>query len=196
MTTLQIISAFATPYIAKKHIEQLASLNRPIHIELIIGMPQKYINEEQHMEFCELMRKNTNTNISISCKYIVSDMLVHAKTYCWLFEDGQPAVAFAGSANYTMTAFGMSRNYKQKEVMAYVDAKLVVKFHDTLRNMAVDCTHPQAFNFIKPTSTRSETTVYKRQPYQSYFKSKKKNLDYSWLILSIIIIILIILFSK
>ncbi len=193
VTRLQIISAFATPYIVKKHMEQLASLNRPIHIELIIGMPQKYIDEEQHIEFCELMRKNTNTNIRISCKYIMSDMLVHAKTYCWLFEDGRPAVAFAGSANYTMTAFGMSRNNKQKEVMAYVNAKLVAEFYDTLKYKSVDCTHPEALNCIKPMSKSSETLVHKRKPYQSYFKSKKKNLDYAWLILLIIIILIILL---
>ena len=132
VTRLQITSGFATPYIVKKHIEKLADLGRPIHIELIIGMPEEYVNKEQHMEFCQLTRE-TGTNVSISCKYIIDGTPVHAKTYCWLFEDGRPSVAFAGSANYTMTAFGLSRKSKQREAMAYVNASVVKKFHETMK---------------------------------------------------------------
>ena len=172
VTRLQIISGFATPSIAKKHMERLADLNRPIHIELIIGMPKDYINEKQHKEFCDLT-KNTKTNVSISCKYITKGIPVHAKTYCWSFGDGQPSIAFAGSANYTMTAFGMSRDSQQKEAMAYVNASTVQKFHDELKKDAIDCTSPEALNHIKKASYQKP--AYKRYSFRPYFRYKNSN---------------------
>ena len=221
VTRLQIISGFATPSLAKKHMERLADLNRPIHIELIIGMPKDYINEKQHKEFCELT-KNTDTNVSISCKYITKGIPVHAKTYCWSFEDGQPSIAFAGSANYTMTAFGMNRDSQQKEAMAYVNASTVQKFHDALKKDAIDCKSPEALNHIKKTSyqkpvykkygfrpfkkTSYQKPAYKRYGFRPYFsyknynyrpyqRRKKSNLGWVWLIMAIIIIFYVT-FSK
>ena len=221
VTRLQIISGFATPSLAKKHMERLADLNRPIHIELIIGMPKDYINEKQHKEFCELT-KNTNTNVSISCKYITKGIPVHAKTYCWSFGDGQPSIAFAGSANYTMTAFGMNRDSKQKEAMAYVNASTVQKFHNELKKDAIDCTSSEALNHINKTSyqkpaykryrfhplkkTNYQKPAYKRyssrpyfsyknRNYRPYQRRKKSNLGWVWLIMAIIIIFYVTFFK-
>ena len=192
VTRLQITSGFASPDIAKKHMEQLTKLNRPIHIELIVGMPKEFLDEKQHREFCELM-KNTDTNVTISCKYIVGKTEVHAKTYCWLFADGKPFIAFAGSANYTMTAFGMSRNSERKEVMTWIDAPRAKKFHDILRRNTIDCTSPGAFDYIKRTT--SKTSPYQRYRYRYRPYTRRRKDKESGCLVLVIAVILFILYT-
>lgn len=41
------------------------------------------------------------------CSYVYDSAPVHAKVYVWLKGD-EPVVAFAGSANFTQSAFGES----------------------------------------------------------------------------------------
>ena len=138
-TRLQIIAGYASPYMVKMHIQKLASLklNRPIHIELIIGMSRS-INKKEHLEFCKLT-KTSGTNTSISCKYMVRKKQVHAKTYCWLSSDNEPLIAFAGSANYTAVGFGLNKKIKQTETMICTDTQSAKNLYDRLEKYTIDC---------------------------------------------------------
>ena len=196
-TRLQIVTGTATPQMAKEHINTLASLklDRPIHIELIVGMPQQYIEKSQHQEFCELT-ESTGTNVSISCKYIATGKYVHAKTYCWSSENGEPVVAFAGSANYSMAAFGVAKNSDQTEAMAYVDAETAKRFHGRVRGDSIDCTDPKAITYIShkidpkikyKINPRRYARRYRKKHYARSYRRKRAIRELEWAIIMAIV---------
>ena len=169
-THLQIVTGYSSPTMARQHIEKLAALklDKPIHIDLIIGMPEKYrkIRREEVFEFSQLT-KNSWGNISISCRYIREKAHpTHAKTYCWLSADGTPIVAYTGSANYTLKAFGLHKQYKQTETMTYANATATKKFYERQEKYSVDCNELKSkYQISLQAWIRSE--IWRRQKAQT-----------------------------
>ncbi len=146
---LQIVSGFATAGMADRHMEKLAGIDQSISIDLIIGMPRQVgIEKAQHFA----LRKLSETQpygLDFSCRYVVKGNPVHAKTYCW-FEKNRPILAFAGSANYSLTAFGRS----QIEVMTPADVYGIANFQADVRRNTTDCRDEHIETKIALTETR------------------------------------------
>lgn len=81
--------------------------------------PLQGLEESYHNGFCELTKDQIDSKIKFSSWYLHDSDPVHSKIYCWL-KDGIPVVGFAGSANYSVTAFLA----KQRETMVKCNAKL------------------------------------------------------------------------
>lgn len=95
---LKIISGYASPAMANKHI---STLPQGISISLIVGMvSQDGIGIGGHQGFQALNSELKTFN----CNYVISTPAVHIKSYIWL-RDGVPKIAFTGSGNYSQNAF-------------------------------------------------------------------------------------------
>ena len=141
---LKIVSGFATANMADRHMDYLKQLDIGISIELIIGMTiQQGIQEAQHSAFCKLVNQ-APWGIDFQCRYVVKGNPVHAKSYVWLDNQGRPAEAFCGSANYTMVGFGRS----QVESMSAADPQDASQFHDHILRYASDCTQPHIEDLV------------------------------------------------
>ncbi len=95
---LNIISGYASPAMANKH---LATLQNNTSINLIVGMvPYDGIGIGRHNGFKALDTDSPRFN----CNYLTTEPAVHIKSYIWL-ANGIPKVAFTGSGNYSQNAF-------------------------------------------------------------------------------------------
>ena len=131
---LRIVSGFASANMADKHMEFLKELES-ISIELIVGMTVQHgIQKAQHLAFCKLVDEKPY-GINFKCRYIVNGNPVHAKSYVWIDEHGNPQKAFCGSANYTALGFGKS----QIESMTTADPIIANEFHDYVLNNSAVC---------------------------------------------------------
>lgn len=127
---IYIVSAFATPAMAYKHFSEIP---QGVEIQLVIGMTKKYgIPKVYHQEFVKLAKIDFPNRFN--CSYIIQDPPVHAKTYSW-FCSGNPMVAFAGSANYTQSAF----LGKQREVLVETEASHLKEYFESLLADAESC---------------------------------------------------------
>lgn len=95
---LKIISGYASPAMANKHLERLPP---GVSIDLVVGMtPADGIGRGGHKGFQTL-----NTDIAtFNCNYVITPPAVHIKSYIWL-KDNTPQLAFTGSGNYSQNAF-------------------------------------------------------------------------------------------
>ena len=127
---IYIISAFATPGMTYKHFSEIPPV---VEIQLIIGMTKKLgLPKIYHQEFVKLARIDFPNRFN--CSYIIKDPPVHAKTYSW-FSGGSPILAFAGSANYTQSAFFG----KQREVLVESEAPYLKEYFESLLSDAESC---------------------------------------------------------
>lgn len=95
---LNIISGYASPAMANKH---LATLQDNVSINLIVGMvPYDGIGLGGHNGFKAL----DTDSARFKCNYLITKPAVHIKSYVWL-ANGVPKVAFTGSGNYSQNAF-------------------------------------------------------------------------------------------
>lgn len=146
---LLIVSGFATAGMADRHMAHLQKMDKTISIELIVGMArQSGIERAQHYAFRKLT-KECPYGMDFSCRYVGLGNPVHAKTYCWI-KRGEPCVAFVGSANYTLTAFGR----EQIESVVEADQQSVMDFYHKMRRNTVDCNDEDIEQKIALTETR------------------------------------------
>ena len=149
---LQIVSGFATAGMADRHMEHLQKMGKAINIELIVGMTRQIgIEKAQHYAFRKLAGE-LPYGMGFSCRYVVRGNPVHAKTYCWMREK-EPCLAFVGSANYTLTAFGRG----QIESMAEANQQSVMEFHRRVRRNTIDCNDGDVEQEVLLTETREIT---------------------------------------
>jgi hypothetical protein len=95
---LKIISGYASPAMANKHI---ASLPGNVSVNLLVGMVSSDgMGRGGHNGFCALDREQAR----FKCNYIITLPAVHSKSYIWL-RNGVPQLAFTGSGNYSQNAF-------------------------------------------------------------------------------------------
>lgn len=95
---LKIISGYASPAMANKHLERLA---HSVSIDLVVGMtPADGIGRGGHRGFQTLSADIARFN----CNYVITPPAVHIKSYIWL-KDNTPQLAFTGSGNYSQNAF-------------------------------------------------------------------------------------------
>jgi len=137
--TLRVLSGYATPAMALRHIESLNNLEKFVCVELIVGMPVvDGISLTNHKGFQDLSAKDF-----FQCSYIYRPPAVHSKVYVWL-KDQKPLAAFAGSANYTQNAFG-----KQREVLAPCDPNLCDTYITNIAAESIYCNHNDADQLVQ-----------------------------------------------
>ena len=142
---LRIVSGFATANMADRHMEYLSKLEIDISIDLIVGMTAgQGIEEAQHRAFCKLSTSKP-WELGFQCQYVSERPPVHAKTYVWLDKNGNPKLAFCGSANYTLSGFGKG----QIEFMSATDPLVANQFYDRMLPISKDCNHPDIENMVR-----------------------------------------------
>lgn len=127
---IYIVSGFATPGMAYKHLFELPE---KVEIQLVVGMANKFgIPKIYHQEFIKLAKIDFPSRFN--CSYIVKGPPVHAKTYSW-FSGGNPLMAFAGSANYTQSAFFG----RQREVLVETEPSDLKEYFESLITDTKSC---------------------------------------------------------
>ena len=140
---LLIVSGYATAAMSFHHLNELRQESRDIKLELIVGMTSKDgLTASNHNGFKELVRDEFSHNFS--CSYIMNSPPVHSKIYIWCHND-KPALAFAGSANYTQTAFCL---HTQRESMTCCNPDDGADYFQMLLKETIFCEHPEAEELI------------------------------------------------
>lgn len=144
---LNIVSGYATPTMASWHIKEIQTLSLPpIEIYLIVGMcPYDGLSIDVHNGFKELVESsNSSARLSkLTCQYVYQGPPVHSKLYLWS-KDGIPVEAYAGSPNYTQSAFSHFR----RELMASCDASLAHEYFNQIEGDTIFCTHSEVEEHI------------------------------------------------
>ncbi len=141
MDRLCIISGYATPNMTSWLIKNLKQFKvSEIEIDLIVGMvPFDGLSISVHEGFKELQReKLPNTVKRYQCSYVCNSTAVHSKVYIWL-KDNVPILAFAGSANFTQSAFSEER----REYMVECKADLAYQYFCNIENDSIFCNHAE-----------------------------------------------------
>ena len=160
---LLVISGYASPSMAMRHMSELRKQGHDIPISLIVGMTaggREGINKIQHKAFQKLATGVTVEGEKYSgpfaCNYLVSGHPCHAKVYIWM-KDSKPLIALTGSANYTQNGFGG----KQIEAVTKVDPATAKALYDELLSSSLACTDSgidQKINIIEPSINEVTTT--------------------------------------
>ena len=133
--TLYVVSGYASPYTVARHMLHLQTINKPLSINIILGMaPKDGVPRMRHMSFKELAEKNRKT---FSCSYILEHPSIHTKLYIWA-KEGKPLYAFTGSANYTNNGFGLNKN-SYKEILCACDPQKSMEYYLSLKKIASPC---------------------------------------------------------
>lgn len=144
---IYILSGYATPTMASWHIKQIQSLKiSPINITLIVGMcPVDGIAVSDHKNFKSLSQASQQSQelSTLTCQYIYRGAPVHSKLYIWARSD-EPLIAFAGSANYTQTAFSPFH----RELITECDPNKALEYFFQIEKDSMFCTHGEIENYI------------------------------------------------
>ncbi len=131
-TKLDIVSGYASPSMADKHLLELKNNNIEAKIHLTVGMSLKNaIDRPKHLGFCQVCKIYKN----FVCDYLICSPSVHAKVYLFSNEKN-PIAAYVGSANYTSNGFLPSQ---QQEVLAITDPQKAFKFIEKTRKRTAFC---------------------------------------------------------
>lgn len=155
---LFIVSGYGTAAMAFHHLNTLNKIGIKSNVELIIGMCAKDgLSESNHRGFQQLVEYDFHDDFK--CSYVVDLPPVHSKVYAW-FKDDKPFFGFAGSANYTQTAFLNN----QRESMTECDAELCFDYFKSLCDETIYCTHIDAENLVQ---------IYNDQTYEHLQRHSK-----------------------
>ena len=140
---LRIITGFTDCERISTHLIQLkdgidtGKYVKPLRIEMILGMTTgSGLTKKKHADIVRTIGNlNSTTGMpKISCRYICNGANVHTKLYEWEYENGTPAVAFCGSANYSMQAFRVRR-----ECMTQCSPTSAWYYYNLLLADTIDC---------------------------------------------------------
>jgi len=140
---LLIVSGYATAAMSFHYLNELREKSKDIKLHLIVGMTSKDgLTVSNHNGFKKLASDEFSNKFR--CSYITSSPPVHSKVYIWCRDD-KPILAFAGSANYTQTAFCL---HSQRETMTSCNPDDGADYFKMLLKETVFCEHPEAEEFI------------------------------------------------
>ena len=127
--SLYIVSGYATPAMALRHMEALPNRCR---VRLIVGMCcSDGIMNGDHSNFRRLAKEHFPGRFE--CRYLSERPPVHTKTYAW-FSGNTAEAAYTGSANYTITGFT-----SQREALVDDDPDECRDYYDVLVPQSIDC---------------------------------------------------------
>lgn len=143
---LKIVSGYATPTMASRHIKEIAESNlTPIEITLIVGMcGYDGLTVSAHEGFKNIVaRNNTPRQSNLMCQYVINGAPVHSKLYLWE-RQGVPFRAFIGSANYTQSAFSRFR----RELMELCNPEEGQAYFNSIERDTIYCNHSEVEEHI------------------------------------------------
>lgn len=147
-TELLIVSGYATAAMADKHLKEDTLSERGVRIRLVYGMAKHDgVRQVDHARFLELQRRGF-----FECHYRIVSPRIHAKVYIWL-KDNSPFLAFAGSANYSQTAFLPSS--QQTEVMIEANPDLAAQFFLDSLHGSMEIEHDDIADNVQLTTVES-----------------------------------------
>ena len=149
-TRLRIVSGYATPGVAEKHLSQCPGLK----IDVLVGMTGTGgIPLIHHKGFLAL----ENTHSDFTCSYSTQKN-IHSKLYLWEDGTGKPLYALMGSANYTTQAL---LSNQQEEILCECNPNDAQNYiNKTLEATgAIRCSDPNVASII----TLSSYTIPKKQ---------------------------------
>lgn len=154
---LLVVSGYATAAMSFHYLNDLREKSKDVKLHLIVGMTSKDgLTASNHNGFKKLVTGEFSNKFR--CSYITNSPPVHSKVYIWC-RDERPVLAFAGSANYTQTAFCL---HSQRETMTSCNPDSGADYFKMLLKETVFCEHPEAEEF---------TTIYRdslrRKEYQT-----------------------------
>ena len=134
--TLKIVSGFASPTMALRHLEDLKKRqNKEIDIYLIYGMSKHHgVEIATHRAFVDIQENQFN---NFKCYYSYRPIPLHAKVYTWMKKDKATA-CYAGSANYTQNGFSPRL---QQEAMTKTSADDGLRFYNRVSKNCIICNH-------------------------------------------------------
>ena len=131
--TIYIVTGYASANMAMRHIQIAKDNNISIKIRLIIGMAiRDGIERKNHNTLIDL--HTPKYNIDFECYYIIDKPPIHSKIYIWEGQ-GKLLYGFAGSANYTQSAFSNSL----KEVLVPIIPSEGKAYYDKALTLSLDC---------------------------------------------------------
>lgn len=144
---LYIVSGYATPTMLSWYIKNLYHKTRvPISIRLIVGMtPFDGVSESVHDGFVQLVQMTLPQEIGrLECSYIFDEPSVHSNLFIWA-KDGNPFIAFAGSANFVQSSF-VGRH--RQEVMLECDPNEALGCFQSLIDRSIYVNHAEIEEYI------------------------------------------------
>ena len=131
---LRVLSGYCGASMVDRHLAQADSIqNGLLKVDLVYGMAgNDGVPKEQHQRFQDQVLNRYSGRLS--CSYVVASPHVHAKVYVWL-AGGVPKSAFAGSANYTLSAFGANR----VELMTACDPVAALDLIQLHKDRSIEC---------------------------------------------------------
>lgn len=144
---LYIVSGYATPTMLSWYIKNLYHKTRvPISIRLIVGMtPFDGVSESVHDGFVQLVQMTLPQEIGrLECSYIFDEPSVHSNLFIWA-KDGNPVIAFAGSANFVQSSF-VGRH--RQEVMLECDPNEALGCFQSLIDRSIYVNHAEIEEYI------------------------------------------------
>lgn len=152
------VSGYASPNMASLHLMNLGDekLRRP-EVSLLVGMcVRDGIDESIHKGFSDIMAKSDG-DYAFECSYVYKGLPVHAKVYVWL-QDGNPVVAYAGSANYSQPGF--LNGYR--EILVECDPAVAWEFRQSIVPDTIYCTNDDVGDHVKITSGVPSKAIWTR----------------------------------
>lgn len=143
--SLTIVSGYATPAMASRHIEALIAQRTHLRaIELVIGMTgESGLPISVLRGFLSLRNLSSTQMLSVSC--LPRGQSDHVKGYVW-FRGSTPVEGWQGSANYTQVAFDSTN--RRSELLAPIDAnELLRELAGSLRS-AIPLDHPNLADLV------------------------------------------------
>lgn len=141
---LCIVSGYATATMVLRHFEfaQNQVPGKKFSIDLIVGMAvQDGLERKNHKGFIDLQTERYD--FDFTCSYVVGRPPVHTKLYTWL-GNNRALKAFAGSANYSQSAFSPS----MKEILAEVNPAESLEYFNRLKGEVQNCSSANIADFI------------------------------------------------
>lgn len=141
---LRIVTGYTDVERISKHLIELkdgveAGKYEKVQIELILGMAKAGgLSKKKHDKLLELIkRSNASKGMpKIQCYYVVEGVPVHSKVYIWS-KGTQNVIAFCGSANYSLNAFG--NKSRQREYMEKCNPDEALNYYRKLKKNSIDC---------------------------------------------------------
>lgn len=146
---LRIVTGYTDVGRISKHLIDLkdgieAGKYEKVQIELILGMAKSNgLSRRKHEQLVQLLNYSNSSKgmPKIKCYYVVEGVPVHSKIYIWS-KGNNNIIAFCGSANYSMNAFG-SRS-RQREYMEKCDSKEALSYYRKIKKDSIDCFDEEA----------------------------------------------------
>ena len=152
---LLIVCGYGSAAMIRRHLREPLIARPMIPVRVVLGMARKDgLLQHDHRAIVDLVdtsnRQTGRTSVKertgrLDCSYITEMPDIHAKVYVWL-RQGEPAVAYLGSANYSHAGFSPAQCV---EAMESTDPAEAHRFFLDVANRAVPCNDPDIAKAVR-----------------------------------------------